>query len=434
MANLDFDFRAFANSAIKAIDEIRSTGSEGKSVVESRINAFYRSIGLPSLRDPNSTSKTDQFNVSNAFDPGQQLADQTNAVTIAAITGRNRDFQRPATQQEFAEAMHLGPGSIKDNLDKRKRGAMWPTVVDGGIEVKPQNKRIASPYAKEKDTLIDNGSDKMKRPMIEFVINTRSRTLGDADTTYSDKVLDDFKNTFGVTTIKADSGNTINLRMAAKLRGGILTAIEDYNQSIKQAGKVFKDAGDIAIVPEDNIPAQNPDNAGNVLETQTSLEIQDQYQLEKDRINQGFLTLFQYSDGDGTGRRNLEDGMFVSNMVSLLAAEDVKTKSDKDTGDAKKEKATTQIKQSMQGIDLFTGQFAGISGLDILIVFAALFEVPIEVLVGLLNPDAKKQFNEKKPNSTAIPVVAITDALTQLHNKLTELYDFADQNVTKTTH
>jgi hypothetical protein len=426
--NLDFDFQQFATSAIKAIDEIRSYSKDGKKANESRINAFYRSIGLPAVKTPAEQPATKNTGTANLVDSSGGLP----ADFAQTLKDRESQFAIQADKAEYSNELHLNTRPLSHNMKGRKRGSMWPALVNADIEITPQSKRIAAAFDDEVNTLIDNGSDKMRAPLIEFIINTRAKEIGIQDTTLQDKVVGDFANAFKGATIAVDTGNALNVTVSQTLRKAIITAASEFHDAITEAGKAVSKVGNVYAGTEGNIPEQNPEDFGNALETKPSVDVQEQYQNEKDAINQGFLTLFEYTDGDGTGRRNLTDSMFASSVVSLLSAQDVKTKKDKQNTAKQKSKGAAQVKKAFKGMDLFLGDFAGISGLDILIVFCALFEISLASLVGLLNSDIrnKMQKNSSVKNVQASPFPA---SLSELEEKLKQLYEFAEKNLQQRT-
>ena len=70
---MPIDFVKFSINATKIIDEIRSTGADPKNLnnnsamaTESRINAFYRGLGLPAIRI-NENLEIDESNNGNLF-------------------------------------------------------------------------------------------------------------------------------------------------------------------------------------------------------------------------------------------------------------------------------------------------------------------------------------------------------------------------------
>src|SRR5574343_935332 len=67
--SIDFNFKEFATNMIKTIDGIRSFGRDSSNTpIESRINAFYRALGIPAVLENTENGRPiDNKNNGNAF-------------------------------------------------------------------------------------------------------------------------------------------------------------------------------------------------------------------------------------------------------------------------------------------------------------------------------------------------------------------------------
>ena len=100
--NKDFDFEKFAVSIISIVDSLRSKGRVGaKASVESRINAFYRAIGLPAVitsvnEETKEIKKVDDFNNGN-LSPEEQLPGHLYATDLLS---RENNSRSPVSDDE----------------------------------------------------------------------------------------------------------------------------------------------------------------------------------------------------------------------------------------------------------------------------------------------------------------------------------------------
>jgi hypothetical protein len=86
-------------------------------------------------------------------------------------------------------------------------------------------------------------------------------------------------------------------------------------------------------------------------------------------------------------------------------------------------------------MDVFTGETLGFSIFDFLAIMIALYESPVNDIVGLLNQDARARLNKIQKLHTldldptnavgAAPVPDVTTALSKLENKVAEVLNIA---------
>src|SRR5690349_21234675 len=167
--NLNFNFEEFAVAAIKSIDEIRSYGKDGSNTpIEPRINAFYRAIGLPTAipLDP----EPPKMNSGNTFSPNLLGYEQYTS----AFSVRKFAFKREIIQEEIDQFLLFNQNHFSDSIKDitepgyRQRGVLFPMVVDGAINIFPQEKRVADAFQTDSQLLV--GTVKYRRPLIEAIV------------------------------------------------------------------------------------------------------------------------------------------------------------------------------------------------------------------------------------------------------------------------
>jgi len=161
---IDFKFEEFAVQAIKIIDSVRSHGlTSNEKPTESRINAFYRAIGLPATVPANvgkeDSSNTNPFvidekNNGNVFDENQLNYDNYRLL----LEQREAAFRLPITQEEAKSFLDINTNGLIDGLTSTKtdgsnkrtksrlRGVLFPMVVNGALPVFPQSRRISNAF------------------------------------------------------------------------------------------------------------------------------------------------------------------------------------------------------------------------------------------------------------------------------------------------
>jgi hypothetical protein len=434
MANYDFDFQAFAVQALKTVDSIRSTGREGAGVCESRINAFYRAIGLPSIKGPD--SKIDKTNTANEADPGQLLQ-----VSQGLLTIREQSYTKNGTEEEYVQELHHKRALVSDNLTKRTRGWMLPFVVNGEVEILPKIKRVGAVFAADEDLEVGDGKGKYQRPMLEAIISMRLKGIGAVDNNYKKTVESEFSAAFPGAQIDLTDQNHLNVVVATMLRKCIQSAVNKFNEAVKVAGDALTAAsGEIYVTPVDGAPEQNPEAFSNIA-APTTVDKQESKQQEKDKTKKAFMTMFEFEDIDGGSKRSVKESLLSSELLNLVAATESrpqatnKQKKDAENNSRKIDKGTVKIKIALSTMDMFTGTFSSLSGLDILIIITALFEVELKYLYGLLNADGKSSLSKAKPDIwvDVDHAPTISESYEALKVKVTELYEFADKALTETT-
>ncbi len=173
--NKDFDFEKFAVSIISIVDSLRSKGLSGaKDSVESRINAFYRAIGLPAvITDVN--KKTDKHNRGNLFSRDKL----SNMSYIGDLIVRENSSIISVSDDEIMTFLDMNKqdllGGIK-TVNARRRGSLFPMVVDGSLEIQPQSRRVGTAFGTDRELTDDKIM--YKRPFLEAVIAMRLKSIG----------------------------------------------------------------------------------------------------------------------------------------------------------------------------------------------------------------------------------------------------------------
>ena len=429
----DFKFDQFAVNAISAVDEIRSFGKESITFpIESRINALYRSIGLPAVIKKD--SEQHKINNGNTFSAEELLYSDYEDKFIL----RQNSFRKDITDEEvrtfllFTKAKP-GDGTRDYQGNPRYRGLLFPMVVDGELPIFPQSKRIATAFQKEED--LEVGINKYKRPLIEAIILLRLKTEGVQDTELQDKVAQDYKVDVSqeLTNIAKDIENT--MRLVVRHLPFILTeTIKKINEAKKNTNVDFVPI--IANIAQQSVlKSLNSKKVGKY----DKQKIIQELQLKSKQI---LLSFLEYDDtfvSDKKTSRNLKDTALSSSFLSLFdpnAESNAQNKTQKDAEDTDRviEKSIAELRSGFKTLELLFGTFGALSGIDVLVIIYALFRVPINVLIGLLNKQSKENLIALKGKDIVEKnAVDVKKSIEQLEEKVSSLYKAIDDLITNTS-
>lgn len=437
--NTDFNFENFTVAAIKAIDEIRSSGINGPNTpIESRINAFYRSLGLPAIRAKNTV--LDPFNSGNLFELSEFAAGAAEQdILLNKLRIRELDFIKPLTDEEIEAFTTDKDYRLEENLiaenetNKRLRGVMLPMVVNGNVPIYPQSKRVAGAFNTDEDLIID--SNKYKRPLIETIISIRLKLQGVQNTEAQSNVNSDLA-AEGVLDF-----NNIGESIASLLQVSTSNISDIIYEAINEISEAKKKLGNsVEIVPTvGNVAEQRPTIRESTDQTKAGkLEITRALQQEKDNIKKAALSVFEYDDTfapDASSKRNLKDSVLGSILLDIVVPREENAEREVEELEKQENKEIDRLIRAYRTLDLVFGQFSGIAGTDILIVITAMFKVELRYLIGLLNDQAQERLLTLGIGAELVSGdVSMRDSLTALEDMVAVLYDIISSEVNQFKH
>ncbi len=411
--NIDFDFVSFSITMIKIIDSIRAHEKKGsKDPIESRINAFYRGIGLPAVRlTSNDIQNIDNWNNGNTFKQNDILLNSNAEATLKSRAFGNKILTSPDVEQ-IKNVLNINDATVLDSVNNTSgRVQLFPMVVNADMEIFPTEKRIAGAFMSNSEIVHDK--IKYHRPLIEMIISTRLNSLGVSDTTKYDKLIAAVYKEFGQT------GDDI-VKQIEKSFGNISKKLSD----IKKIADRVKQNTNIIVIPNKNgIPEQNPD-----------IELDPNIQANLDRIKtnqtdylnykKSRLFLFGFDDTFGNNTktivgRNLKEAVFASELFSVISDDSGAIESSGNDVDAKIEKMKQDAKIIFRDLDLILGTFSGLSGTDIIAIIYSLFTIDPTILISLLNDDSLNRLKEQVGVDFTQKRVSVKQAIDELQTKVT---------------
>ncbi|MFA5023430.1 MAG: hypothetical protein WC523_00535 [Patescibacteria group bacterium] len=379
--NKDLDFTEFSTNIIKDIDGIRSSSRAGsEESTESRINAFYRAIGLPAIITNEKTPPLNKNN-GNVF---KDIDDSTLSIQLINRENISKSMSKKmnSNNPKVLNAFKFNTSTIKDHINGNAQTLqLFPMIVDANLEIFPQGRRIGGAFMTDTQLQDDssNSTTKYKRPLIEMIIYLRLSQAGAFNSTKKAKIMEDMYSDF------QQQSEDIEFSLYQAL-GNIIVEMSSVKNRID---KITKETSSI-VIPS-GTPEQNPEIFNNG-ENEGDLDNQDIKQKQYLAIKEARLSLFNFDDvlsEADKASRNLKECILSSCLLQAVFSDaGLISKSTKNTTD-KKIRLENEIKQTFRNLDLLLGTFSGLSGTDAVSVILALFQVDIETVISLLNKEGR---------------------------------------------
>jgi len=423
--NNEFNFEDFAVRAIRYIDSLRSSGKSGVTPTESRINTFYRALGLPAVIPENEQEwfdgEADDLNNGN-------INDLTFKTYKSDLDERLGLFDKRATDEEIEEFLDLNKQDIKSGLSKdqgnrRSRGVLFPMVIDGRINIYPQSRRVGGAFMTDKQRT--HGNIKYKRPFIESILHFKLKGENSVDSTKQSDTSAAFQ---GADLSELSSNASIRLRKT------LYSVVYTLEKAVQKINRLRAQMGASPIPNIPNIAQQNTKMRS--LENQVgALDYRIAQQAAKENFENSVLALFQFDDNADSSTRNLQGEGLVDLFLETLVPQG-RTKKQRRRLNYQQNKIEDEIKQVFRTMDLVLGTFSGISGIDILVVIIALFELDDTYLTGLLNEESKDRLKAVKGEN--LPAVTgakgVSESINKLQTEITKIFDELTEYIKVTKH
>jgi len=427
-----FDFGKFTGEALKAVDRIRSLAADPRIVegnptepIESRINAFYRAIGLPAVVSEGINLPLNNGNVhdiSMTTDLKRNFVNRENAFNSPIDESIVNSFLDGENNLTIKDGIEFVSGQADVQVPKRTRGALLPMLVNGDVGIFPQSRRITGPFFSTKQVIVDN--TRYERPTIELIVLLRLRGSGVQDDTLQQALNDEFAQSLGEGFVDT---NGLNILTFEVIRGLLRTTLETKDVVRKTVQNLGKIRIRIRSVFEDqraNVPNEQPITKSSDLDG--SLEkLKTQQQTEQNRKNSLF-TLLEYDDTISNGEqvtRNMKEAWLAHSILDVLTTDSQGIEISLKETDMQSKKLEKLNKAQQRQMDSLLGTFSGLSGLDVLVVIVSLFTMEEQFLLGLLNEDAFQRLKIIKGQGFSPSRAGVDASVDQLKRKVTETYD-----------
>lgn len=467
-----FDPSALMSSIITTVDRFRSdVGTMPSQVVlntkdiqieemlESRLNCFYRLIGLPATRDISNLnfdedetnaeqrSKLSQHGTLNYFNMdvlldgkaiGSKLSARETALT-KAIKSRTVEtniqmLKDPLPLEKFGLDQVLDTKMDSVFSDKPitvvRRVSIFPMMVDAATPVFPINKKVA-PLFNDGDFVVSGSSanTRLPRPFLESVLYMRThRSEEDSDTqgfvdniqTYvqglpanielsAEQVVerDSLLAAIGIKNGQADY-TLIEAEIISKFVQAIGQSAKKYKESVNKAKELLQM---VDFKPEPKSSANEKSGNSNLRlgNTGSGPSIDKRIrQLEQAKSKSEMLLMVlptnQVLQADTTyrivnsqeGFANITPDVFVSEFAGIITFDQASIDKKLREEKANRARHIQSFEIISRDIQYYSGEGQGLSIFDVLCTFLALFTIDLDKLVALLNDDALSRMLSNK--------------------------------------
>lgn len=434
--SLSFDALSFAQNLYQVIDSHRSqmpanyfeltiapSASSGGSG-ETKLNAFYRMIGLPAVTDPvfvRANLKDDEFQRTisqdgtlNYFHTIYNDEAQDSAI-FKKIRDRNDRLTAAANPERFAEFMYKPIGlseGVKDSAaGQSRRTSIFPLVVDAAVPIYPLSRRIAPSFQHTingEDYIVSGSSTRLSRPLIDNIIYMRTKTINNEEGMAElrkqlealSKSVGADESGEGVTKDIQDAGFTfIDLAIRTKLLQTLKSLANKFRIASSEVQELSAEITFIfKVVSNPQMrSAQNSDIQLDIKAGSLDIEIAN---LKSEIANQNgisFLLPTEQVKRREELRRlehnlkisNITQDVLISQLTSLITYEVDNLNRKLEEKQHERDEKLSRAEGLKQQLMYYTGEFSGLSIFDVICVIYGLFSIKPEYLVGLLNKDAQ---------------------------------------------
>lgn len=430
-----FDFGKFGGDALRSIDRIRSISSKPSHLseqpsgkVESRINSFYRAIGLPAIVSGDTNLPSNNGNV-HSITMTEELKNK--------FLQREQSFSSSLSENTIDDFLDFNKSKLSDGIrfnststtetPKRRRGSLFPLFVYGDIGIFPQSNRISGAFFNQNQVIIDN--IKYERPLLEFITLLRLKGAGAQNSELQNKINSDFEKSLGSGFVDPSGLNIFTFEIIRQLLITVLSIKDVVRNTIQDLGIIRSEIRTIFGDKKGNIPDEQP--TIKRVGTDGALDIFIQNQINVRNSIESVYALLEYDDTQNplSSTRNLRDIWLASSVIDLLTAESQKISTSIEDTSEQNAKLLHSLKLQNRSMDLLLGTFSGLSGVDILVVITALFVIDQETLLGLFNEDSFQRLVTLKGQGFSATRLGVQTAINNLQNKIIELYDIIDNIV-----
>jgi hypothetical protein len=474
-SQLDFDVIGFAKKIMSEVDGIRSfkktsddkTESQDQTYAESRLNAFFRLVGLPMFvelkvkNEKNADAKAKGFAGEKVLTPGFS---RTVSPKLNSLYNINNSLQVTHAQDaQFREIAlvnmenAIGTQIIDDRmlaalklpiplcpnfigeLGGKKTRSVWkqlkPLVTtyltDG---VLPKRNELARPFLSEKNDDNVDSDTVLAKPFIETVIRIRLVEAGGGGNAANKQKNSDFQNSIKVGLGKDKNGAYIfdrvfsrykkafsetNIRetfILTKLLGALQILAKKWVKTKSRGVRLISEIESDIVIKTTSAKASPFGRRASVSTTLTDdskLSKQIKRESEKIAVEESYLSLLTSDDvaksssntPKTSANRNISTSALNQPFIDIINNDLTQYKKNLSNLDKKKKKKAAELDKLRIELDMMTGEFSGLSVPDIIITMAALFLIDDKDLIGLLDKKTIGEINKDVVLKKALQLV-----------------------------
>ena len=405
----EFNNIDFARSIIKEVDNIRSydqyvddNNAFQKRPSESRLNAFFRLIGLPMFvvkkNKDSGESEISNIIMSPGFS-GAELEDFVieDAESVGDLNLSNvlQARERALLQREnsigtakfnkYMTLALLNPLPLVSNLvddsgelvdsrfdgsDREAFKALEP-LVTSYLPIKPVENELSKPFSLKDDRQINNTTE-LKKPFIEFVANIRlksaANSVGQDSIDRSNDQLSSIESTLTEEDYDKVLSEYQNVMVSGILEDYILSKLSSSIDQLASALSSLQSSQEALLQQDDFIiSVQSSSGKNNVfgkkVSTSTNVEVRENSKLGKrlESLNlilareEAFLSLLPTNDTSDSNEstKNVVANALIDSFIDLINSDIKEIRKEKTQIESKIQKTTQEVDKLRLKLDLF---------------------------------------------------------------------------------
>jgi len=497
----NFDVIAFAKKILSEVDGIRSfkktsddkTAGQVQTYAESRVNAFFRLVGLPMFveikvkDEKNAEAKVKSFAGEKVLTPGfartvsPKLDSLYNVINSENVDGalaaaRESELLKIENQigtsdmntrmfEALAFAIPLKADVEGTFLGRKVFKKLTPLItyyLPNGIL--PKKNELARPFLSEKnDDQIDSDTS-LAKPFIESVIRIRLVEAGGGGGTKNRQKTSDFQNSIRATLGKDKDGNNIfdqifskhktafsetdvrDTFILKKLLGSLQLLANKWEKlktrQTKLVSEIFVNI-EIKTTSSAASPFGRRASVSTTLTDDSTLSKKIKNESEKIAVEESYLSLLTSDDvakvSSTTPKtatiKNISTSALNGPFTDIMNNDLNQYKKNLGNLNKKKKKKAAEFDKLRVGLEMMTGEFTGLSVPDVIIVMTALFIVTEKDLIGLLDEETIKEMKKdivlKKALESVGTPTTTTTAVENLEEVVDDLYTLLSINIAR---
>ena len=481
----DFDVIEFARNIMSEVDSLRSfefeqaddnTEKKEHKPIESRLNAFFRLIGLPMFvhmekKDKNN-KKSGDLSGERILTPGfygSKLSDyeindtdkdgissdlfirEGNLLNIESSIGTPEMDERMSLA--LYKAIELAP-DVTEDITRDVYKKLFP-LITSYMEITPVKNETARPFLQYTKDQMPDSQTTLYKSFIETVIRIRYVSGANAENSagtqkYTD-ITEQLQKKLGDTLYSTISKSTTNVFSGANADGvlenlilrKLIMAIPQLANKWYNLQKVQEGLGQRSGYVVSVKTSSSQSNAfGKRTDSNASISVVDsqygwklqilQKKLAVDEAMQMLLPSDDTISGtDKTGvTKNTVFMSLVAPFTKLLMPDYDETKSEIARIEGLIQQETQRMEKLRLQLEMMTGEFTGLSVIDVIAVIIALFAINKQDLIFMLDNDTKTEMKKDKVLAEALSSITFLnevddakEAVTQLETTVKWVYD-----------
>jgi len=501
---MNFDVISFARKILSEVESIRSfskvtddkTGQQFQLYAESRLNAFFRLIGLPMFveikakADKKKEAENAGFEGKRSLTPGfsRTVSPKLTSLYTIVHNGTTTDGALAAAREQALMKMEQEIGTKEMNtrmvealktpiplqadvtsvassnrtIVKQLKPLLTFYMPDG---ILPRRNELARPFLSGEDDDMIDSETRLVKPFIETVIRMRlMETAGGGSTKNQSKEIDitnaiadflgldkfensvfdqvfpnkdilkhtDVREGFVIAKLTASLQLLANKWVSLKKKQERLASQVDFNVSINSTSAKSSVFGRRASVST----VISDDSVLGKKIKRASLNVV---------IEESYMSLLTSDDSASPNKttskvketKNISKSALTGPFNEILNHDLTQYKKSFNELRAKRKKISAELDKLRVELDVMTGEFTGLSMPDVIIVMMALFLIGEKELISLVDKETRHEMEQdtvlKKALNSVGAAIDTADAVGELEDVVDGLYKLLDINIRRVT-